>query len=1127
MGESFSNQLSTGTGSFSIPISLPATRGGADASLSLSYSTSGGHGLAGVGWDVGVPYIARQTDRGNPLYQDPAAGAGWYPGQDRFVFNGGQELVPVGLVTGTTCANALPGEAMPSWADKWQYFRARVEGSFLRFFWSPDHRTWRVQDKSGQSIEIGVPLDGSTSTGAIETDPAAAGHIFRWNLSRQYDAYGNANPPAGSVPQPVNVTRFRYLIDSGTSYLTDIFDTPPQANAANADVSSYAHHTHLSYAARPDVTQSYRRGWLTQQGLRLSGVDVSSKSTLGGPQGVRRLVRRYHLTYDASYHVSLLTQLQVEGRCGAPAAGEEGEPVVEDANQLLPAQTSCPRLPPMVMGYTHVTPHKVDGTAGVADLAGYEGFDERLTTMAASPPHSVDEAYTDLFDINSDGLPDVLVTMPGLYGGKHGLYLNGAAGAANAFTATTMGITGVQGEDATTISLDNANVSTGDLDGDGTIDLLHMPQVKTYSVYTPSGSGTSWTWLGRTIATAAAQSPKINLGNDGLDLQRMDVNGDGLVDVVLSTGTEMETFFSLGKYPGGDGQFGHAAWTGATTASISNDPIAACVPWDGLPVQLSDATVKVADMNGDGLPDLVRMRQGDIHYWPGRGNGVWGTGAPGACAAGGFGESSYVTMTSSPTYADPSGAAIRIDDVNGDGLDDLVQVEFDNIQIWLNVDGTGWTKVHLIADAPSSPSFQNRVRIVDMNGSGTRDILWGDAGDYRFMDLSGGERPWLLNHVENGLGKTTDLAYGSSTSQMLAAAAAGASWSSLVPMPVHVVTQMTVSDNLPVAGNPAGKYVTQYTYRDPVYDGRQREFRGFTTARERHVGDANSPSSTSESAFLLGTCQDDEASSLPSACTFAGRWRDNPREALKGLPLVVESFDDSGTYLSTAHTTYRLRLLYKGLDGREVRSAFASGTDTFLYDVFSGAKGTTSAPVTDVELELAPPPFSVSEYLALAAPISPAPPTVNLSLRATSGVAHLQHLSRDRLRVRERVRRRGGRRHYPVQPAVGGQREPRYGVAVAADGDDDHWLAGHSRAADEAIYVRRGGEPRFHVRVPTGHSGVGPLARGRDGYGHDGCARADRGFEEWVDHGADEHARWVRERHGDRGAESSLPVHGL
>ncbi|MCL2823878.1 MAG: hypothetical protein FWD57_07805, partial [Polyangiaceae bacterium] len=92
MGESFSTQPSTGVAGFNIPISLPAARGAAQPALGIGYSSASGSGLLGVGWSVGVGSISRQTDRGIPRYMDQNA---WHPLQDRFIFSGGQELVPI------------------------------------------------------------------------------------------------------------------------------------------------------------------------------------------------------------------------------------------------------------------------------------------------------------------------------------------------------------------------------------------------------------------------------------------------------------------------------------------------------------------------------------------------------------------------------------------------------------------------------------------------------------------------------------------------------------------------------------------------------------------------------------------------------------------------------------------------------------------------------------------------------------------------------------------------------------------------------------------------------------------------------------------------------------------------
>ncbi|HKY38777.1 MAG TPA: SpvB/TcaC N-terminal domain-containing protein, partial [Polyangiaceae bacterium] len=502
MGESFSAQLSTGIATFSVPFALPAARGGAQPSLGLSYSSASGAGLAGMGWSVGVPFIARQTDRGLPKYED---GPEWHANQDRFVFNGGQELVPICTVDASlACAGALEDEEFPAWSAGHQYFRPRVEGSFLRFFWSASHLTWRVQDKSGVTMELGVPLDGSGAREALEVNPNDADQIYRWHLVRQYDTYGSANPPSGN-PAPVNVVVYKYFQDGGQAYLSDIYDTTPAATPASTTLSTYAHHTRLQYEPRTDPTESYRSGWLMKQTQRLSRVDVTSKTFAGGTSSNRRLVRRYHLEYDPSFHVSYLTSVQVEGRC---EGDEDSEAAPIESNEVLGA-TGCDKLPPMTFEYRHVQGFSVAGSAIQSGLAGYEAFDARLQQVGGDPPHSVDEELTDYFDINSDGLPDVLVTAPGIYGNDYGVFFNSQGGIRHTFGAVTqVGVAGVLGANSGTIKLSNQNVAPLDLNADGTIDFLHMPKVKTYSVYTPELIGTKWTLVGRAIEAASQQSPK-------------------------------------------------------------------------------------------------------------------------------------------------------------------------------------------------------------------------------------------------------------------------------------------------------------------------------------------------------------------------------------------------------------------------------------------------------------------------------------------------------------------------------------------------------------------------------------------------------------------------------------------
>jgi RHS repeat-associated protein len=206
--------------------------------------------------------------------------------------------------------------------------------------------------------------------------------------------------------------------------------------------------------------------------------------------------------------------------------------------------------------------------------------------------------------------------------------------------------------------------------------------------------------------------------------------------------------------------------------------------------------------------------------------------------------------------------------------------------------------------------------------------------------------------------------YSTSTEEMLAAERTGkacdptnlwnTAWCSKMPTVTHVVKKVTETANITVAGKAASPHVTEYSYRDPVFEGRQREFRGFRHARARRLGDVNSPTDITDSTFLLGECVDETVGAWNNNnvddCSIAERWRDNPREALKGLPVITEKRSETGVYLSTDLTGYRLRTLYTGLDGRLVRHAFEEKSEKLLYDtgpfVSSAANDTTFVAVT-------------------------------------------------------------------------------------------------------------------------------------------------------------------------------------
>src|SRR5215211_3348162 len=87
IGEKFSPDLYTGTGNFTVPITLPPGRNGFQPELSLVYSTGNGNGLFGLGWSLSVPGVSRKTSKGVPRYNPED--------EDVFVLSGAEDLVPV------------------------------------------------------------------------------------------------------------------------------------------------------------------------------------------------------------------------------------------------------------------------------------------------------------------------------------------------------------------------------------------------------------------------------------------------------------------------------------------------------------------------------------------------------------------------------------------------------------------------------------------------------------------------------------------------------------------------------------------------------------------------------------------------------------------------------------------------------------------------------------------------------------------------------------------------------------------------------------------------------------------------------------------------------------------------
>src|SRR5687767_4947868 len=68
--EKFRVNSGNGTASFSIPLPLSSNRNGFMPQLVLSYNSGLGNSVFGIGWDLSLPSIQRQTDKKLPRYWD-------------------------------------------------------------------------------------------------------------------------------------------------------------------------------------------------------------------------------------------------------------------------------------------------------------------------------------------------------------------------------------------------------------------------------------------------------------------------------------------------------------------------------------------------------------------------------------------------------------------------------------------------------------------------------------------------------------------------------------------------------------------------------------------------------------------------------------------------------------------------------------------------------------------------------------------------------------------------------------------------------------------------------------------------------------------------------------------------
>lgn len=416
-----------------------------------------------------------------------------------------------------------------------------------------------------------------------------------------------------------------------------------------------------------------------------------------------------------------------------------------------------------------------------------------------------------LIDMTGDALPDVVFSD---LQGRHSIYtarLESEGRASFNMTprssALTMG--------SSPFLIGDPRVQVIDVNGDGFVDIT---QAKVPAVLCNNGSG-DWVDATFCVGSAAPGLPAAFTPEDDADVGQADPKFVRFLDYDNDRRIDWLRTFSGGS---GTEVLANTADAGFVPVSVQN--IGAV--FDESPLQL-------ADMNGDGLQDPVQLIPSgavvQVQFKLNYGLGAWSP--------------NWSTITLSGLDASQASLA-ELQDINGDGLADVVVVSGNEVRLALNRNGDRFDPVVTLTDASvTGGSIPTRnpnttVAYADMNGNGSDDVVWiQPSGQVQYLELFP-IRPNLIARIDNGIGAVQAITYGTSiVEQVRDAAMASTAWVNRVPNAYSVVTRTESFVTLTGSDTGGLKEIVTYRYHSGFYDGVEKQFRGYEQVERELLAD--------------------------------------------------------------------------------------------------------------------------------------------------------------------------------------------------------------------------------------------------------------------------------------------------
>lgn len=772
IGEKFQANPVTGTGSMSVPVAMSPGRGGFTPQLSLSYDSGAGNSPFGLGWSIGLASISRKTSKGLPQYD----GLPKYYDDDEsdvFLIAGAEDLVPLLNEDGSRYQR----QEGPYLIHR---FIPRIEGLFARI------ERWtntQTRDVHWQSISReNITTVFGRSPEARIFDPSNLWKIFSWLIEERYDDKGN-------------VIRYQYKKENGTgtdgviyeqnrnlyaqAYLKRVFygNTIPyqplrptfdEGNFLSENewlfelVCDYGEHSNDN-DGHPQYEES--QSWELRKdpySTHRSGFEVRTYRLC------RRLLMYHHMPEQLgrAHYLVKATHLKHEHSAIATQLMEvQHTGYMADSDDGYVSKS----FPAVQFKYTKA---KVDHSI-------YEISNEDLPNV----PQGIDSNQYQYVDLYQESLSGILSQYQGAWyykenmgGGKFGPRKQVA-------TLPSPALAGA--------------VQLTDYEGNGRIDALVQNGI--LNGYYELDEEQQWS------SFRPFEKP-LSIALNDPSVKQIDLNGDGIADLLL---TENDCFV----YYASQGKDGYKA--ARRVAKMLDEE-------QGPRVVFREAlqTVFLADLTGDGMTDIMRIRNGEICYWPNLGYGRFGA---------------KVTMAQAPVFDHPDyydPARIRLADIDGSGTTDIMYLGRDHVNYWLNASGNAWIEQAPIEGYPTTTPIHNTA-VFDLLGDGCSCLVWSSPlpaqGQHpiKYIRLMGetpgeGSKPYLLREIDNQMGAVTRLRYVPSTKFYLADKAAGKPWITRLPFVVQVLEQQEILDQ--ITGN---HFSMHYAYHHGYFDAIEREFRGF------------------------------------------------------------------------------------------------------------------------------------------------------------------------------------------------------------------------------------------------------------------------------------------------------------